>query len=189
MVLGIFGKAGCGKSTLANKLEERGAVRISLDEIGHDVLKDSKTQIVAAFDDRILTEDEIDRNKLAEKVFSDSKLLSTLNSIVHPVIKIKALEKLEDRSRLYVIEGALLQEIGLDEYCDKIIWLDCAREEAIERLIARGMSADRADSILKSQQHLEHLRETADAIVSTRGSTEDTFEKVKDILLKWSVVV
>ena len=49
IVLGIVGKAGSGKSTIASALEKSGAIRVSLDEIGHQALDSMKEEIRREF--------------------------------------------------------------------------------------------------------------------------------------------
>jgi uncharacterized FlgJ-related protein len=53
----------------------------------------------------------------------------------------------------------------------------------------RGMSKSRAESILASQQYLDSIKESVDAVVTTLGSSEETFEKLRSILFEWGIVV
>ncbi|HDP77851.1 MAG TPA: dephospho-CoA kinase [Mesotoga infera] len=190
MIVGFVGKAGSGKSTAAERLEGFGADIISLDELGHDSLDEKKEQIVDSFGKSILTCGKVDRKKLSKKVFQDSKLLLRLNEILHPVIRRKALKALEGcHSKLCIIDGALIHEIGLADYCDKVIWFECTNEASVERLMKRGMSRSLAESILHSQSHLDSMKVMVSAEVSTSGSIDETFDKVREILFEWGVVV
>jgi dephospho-CoA kinase len=189
-VIGLAGKAGSGKSTIAERLEKLGIERISLDEIGHSSLIEAKQEIVCSFGKRILTCDEVDRKKLSRIVFRDGSLLDRLNQIVHPIIKKKALEIVErSDSDLLLIDGALIHEIGLSSYCDKIIWFECADEEAVKRLVNRGISESQAKSILSSQSYLDRNKELANVVVSTSGSIEETFRTTMEVLFEWGIVV
>ncbi|MDD5681737.1 MAG: dephospho-CoA kinase [Mesotoga sp.] len=190
MVVGFVGKAGSGKSTAAERFERFGAEIISLDKLGHDALEEEKKQMVDSFGKSILTCDKVDRKKLSKKVFEDSKLLQKLDEILHPVIRRKALKALERcHSKLCIIDGALIHEIGLADYCDKVIWFECTNKSSVERLMKRGMSRVRAESILHSQSHLDSMKERVNAEVSTSGSIDETFEKVREVLFEWGVVV
>ncbi|MBN2254024.1 MAG: dephospho-CoA kinase [Kosmotogaceae bacterium] len=190
MVVGFVGKAGSGKSTAAERFEKYGADIISLDELGHDSLDEEKKQIIDSFGKNILTCGKVDRKKLSKKVFEDSKHLLRLNEIIHPVIRQKALKALEEcHSKLCIIDGALIHEIGLADYCDKVIWFECTNEASVERLMKRGMVRSRAESILHSQSHLDSIKELVSAKVSTSGSIDETFEKVREVLFGWGVVV
>ncbi|MBN2219496.1 MAG: dephospho-CoA kinase [Kosmotogaceae bacterium] len=190
MVVGFVGKAGSGKSTAAERIAKSEIKLISLDRLGHDSLKEERESLVNSFGRGILTCSNVDRKKLSRIVFENPDLLTKLNKILHPVIKRKALEIVgRDCSDHYIFDGALIHEIGLEEYCDKIIWFECPDEMAIERLMKRGISKSRAESILASQQYLDPIKESVDAVVTTSGSIEGTFEKVRSILFEWGIVV
>lgn len=188
-VLGVAGKAGSGKSTIASALEKSGAIRVSLDEIGHQALDSMKEEIRREFGECIMTGDSVDRKKLGDVVFNSPKLLERLNRIVHPVIRSVALAKMIDDTKLYVIDGALLHQIGLSEFCDKILWIECSPEETVRRLALRGMTEYKARLILQSQQHLDSLRDSADAIVDTSGDAAATLRKVEEVLFEWGIML
>jgi dephospho-CoA kinase len=189
MVLGLVGKAGSGKSTVADELERCGAKRISLDKLGHCVLAQSSKELIDIFGQISSESGEIDRGKLGNLVFSDRSALQKLNALIHPLIRSKALQEIDIDYPFSVIDGALLHEIGLSDYCDRIIWLDCPDEEAVRRLVARGMKREKAIAILRSQSHLETLKDSCDAVISTTGSTEATFMKVRSVLFEWGIMV
>ena len=50
MIIGITGKSGSGKSTLAKLYEESGYTRVSIDEIGHEVIDEHKEELEKVFD-------------------------------------------------------------------------------------------------------------------------------------------
>jgi dephospho-CoA kinase len=190
MVVGFVGKAGSGKSTAAERFKRLGAEIISLDELGHDSLDEEKERIIDSFGKTVLTCGKVDRKKLSKKVFEDSELLLRLNEILHPVIRRKALEALERcNSKLCIIDGALIHEIGLADRCDKVIWFECTKKASVERLMKRGMSKYRAESILRSQSYLNSKKELVSAEVSTSGSIDETFEKLREVLFGWGIVV
>ena len=188
-VLGVAGKAGSGKSTIASALEKSGAIRVSLDEIGHQALDSMKEEIRREFGEFVMTGDSVDRKKLGNAVFISPELLERLNRIVHPVIRSVALAKMSDDAKLYVIDGALLHEIGLSEFCDKILWMECSPEETERRLALRGMTECKARSILQSQQHLDRIRDSADAVVDTSGDAATTMRKVEEVLFEWGIML
>jgi len=100
------------------------------------------------------------------------------------------LEALEGcRSKLCIIDGALIHEIKLADRCDKLIWFECTNRASVERLMKRGMSRSRAESILHSQSHLDSIKELVSAEVSTSGSIDETFVKVREVLFGWGIVV
>ena len=89
MVIGIFGKSGCGKSTVCEYLRKKGFYVIDADKLGHKILKKGEEgykKVVDAFGDSFLDENlEIDRKKLGKYIFENKKA-DILSSISHPII-------------------------------------------------------------------------------------------------------
>ncbi|MBI5414372.1 dephospho-CoA kinase [Candidatus Peregrinibacteria bacterium] len=151
MIIGIFGKIGSGKTTLAlQKKHDEREMRwkiFEVDEIGRKMLKrrEIKKQILQSFpDENIWTDHEIDRKKLAEVVLSDIRKLRVLEKILHPKVKI-VLETEVKRARKngenVLIPCALPQKIDLGNLCDEIIMLRVSEKEAWKRLKeTRGLS-------------------------------------------------
>ena len=179
-LVGIVGKVGSGKSTVAKILEEKyGFIHIDVDKLGHDALVSEKNEIVSAFGTGILSEDgSVDRQKLGAVVFLHPDKLILLNSIVHPKMKRIVRETvLNSKNPLLVIDAALLFDMGLDDLCDFIIAVDAPEEDIIARVTAyRGWSVERVLSVLNSQKYLEFLKEKSHFIIFNSGS-RDKLEK------------
>ena len=91
ITIGISGRIGAGKSTVAKMFAERGAHVIDADAIAHGVLEepDAKAEIVARFGAEVLTKDgRVDRSVLAAHVFGASPAhaaaLADLETVIHP---------------------------------------------------------------------------------------------------------
>lgn len=116
--VGLTGDLGSGKSTVAQMLQERGAVIFSSDDMGRQLMQPGHEvfeQIVERFGAEIVGEDgKLDRAKLAALAF-DAKQprLEELNAIVHPAVlaaqagMLDALERKEPRA-IAVVESALI---------------------------------------------------------------------------------
>ncbi len=122
--------------------------------------------------DMLLPDGRFDRSKMAQKVFSDPKLLESVNKIVHPAVKryvnedIKRLLESENSPDFYVFEAALLLEEGYDELLDDMWYIYTDENERIRRLSeSRSMSAVRARSIMASQLPDEVFRERCDIVI------------------------
>ena len=117
-VLGITGGIGSGKSLALSYLQNKyNCFVIKADDIGNEVkLKGNSCYkaIVKLLGKDILGEDgEIDKNLMAEKIFSDSDLVEKVNSIIHPAVRkeIERLIKVNSKDyQIFVIEAALLCE-------------------------------------------------------------------------------
>ena len=88
MIIGLTGGICTGKSTVGRIFEEFGAHVIDADELAHGVIvKGSRVhdEIARIFGPSVvLTDGEIDRNKLGAIVFSNSGLRKRLEALVHP---------------------------------------------------------------------------------------------------------
>jgi len=182
LIIGVLGIAGSGKSTLSNVFQKKGFNIISLDEIGHRILDEEKDLVTSFFGNDILTENKIDRKKLGNLVFSSENKLILLNNIVHPKIKNRTISSIS-RDKNYIIEGALIVQIGLFEYLTHSVWIDIKEDIAINRLIKRGIKRQKALNIIKAQQFLYLDKEKCDYILDNNDGKDLFCEKI-DLLYK-----
>jgi dephospho-CoA kinase len=174
---------GCGKSTVAGMFEELGARVIDVDRIGHEVLKDRsvKEELKKLFGEIIFNEDEIDRKKLAKIVFEDVEKLSTLERIVHPIIKEKVRRLIEDSTGVVVLDAALLKRIGLDKLCDVIVTVKCDEEKIVERLKKKGFTEEEIKRRLAAQRDVVEegvVIENNCDLVSLRRKVRDIYNRL-----------
>lgn len=187
-VVGITGKAGSGKSLLANVFEYKGAARICLDEVGHSVLHEITDELTKAFGSSVVSEGIVDRRKLSNIVFSSHEKLAVLNKLTHPLIKSRTLEILSGlNSQLAVIEGALLFDIGLADACDKVIWIESSEEIIHKRLETRGMDRDKIERIVSLHRGLEKYRSLCDAVIVNDSTPKDLVQRLFQLLHEWRI--
>ena len=128
-VIGITGGVGAGKTQILEYLNNKyGATICQADAVGKKLQKKGTEcfdAIVAHFGTEILdAKGELDREKLADIVFSDKVELSVLNSIVHPAVKEEIYKKIAKEERkntnLFILESAILIEDHYEEICDNM---------------------------------------------------------------------
>ena len=88
--IGLTGPIGCGKSTVAGWLGERGAVVVDADAVARQVTEqaDVAAAVVARFGPDVRRADgSIDRAALGRVVFADPVALRALEAIVHPAVR------------------------------------------------------------------------------------------------------
>lgn len=183
MVIGIVGKVGSGKSTVASILNERfGFHHIDVDHFGHLALEKEEKSLAAAFGEGVRGNNgAIDRKKLGDIVFSSPDKLLRLNSIVHPRMKKEIADFIGLASDTrFVIDGALLFEIGLDDICDFIITVEAPDWEILDRVHKyRGWECEKAKKVLASQEYLKFLKEKTDFLIFNNGNREKLMKQIE----------
>ena len=116
---------------------------------------------------------EIDRKKLGNLVFSDPALLNSLNSLLHPLVKKDFDEwcKTQEKQQYVIQEAAIILESGYKDKFDKIIYVACLREVAIERVIRRD-KVNREDVLKRMKFQYEDSKKAAmsDYVIRNDGS-------------------
>jgi dephospho-CoA kinase len=195
MIVGIIGGIGSGKSLVAGELVKHGGYLIAGDSLGHEALQrpDIKEEVVRRWGRDVLDErGEVQRRRLSHKVFADLKELRALEALVFPWIRHRIWEEIAKAraagSRLIVLDAAVMMEAGWDKHCDKVIFVDAAREVRLERLLEkRGWSAEEVLARESSQLPVEDKRRRADAVIHNSGPPERVAEQVEKLLREWRI--
>ena len=143
MIIGLTGGIGSGKTTVAQLFETMGCVIYNSDERAKELYFQPtiKQQVVNLLGkDAYLNENEIDKNYISQKIFSDSNLLHQLNKIIHPAVKedfIKFKNKFSPET-IILKETALLFETSTDKDLDYSILVTAPIQIKIERVMKRN---------------------------------------------------
>ena len=181
--IGITGGVGAGKSRILAYLEEKyKAVVIRSDDLAKELMEESplKDRLMDIFsEDGVFDNDgNMDRKKMSDLVFHHREKLDLLNKTVHPAVKdeiIKIRDRLskEGRTRLLVLEAALLLEEHYEEITDQIWYIYASEDTRRQRLKeSRGYSDDRIDSMFRDQKSEEEFRRLTDLTIDNDGSFE-----------------
>lgn len=187
MIIGITGSIACGKSTVSNYLKSKGYIVIDADKIGHEALDDDyvKEKLILAFGNEILDDNKINRQKLGELVFGSSSNLNVLNSIIHPEIRKKILQKIDKNNdkEFIFIDVALLFEAKFDDLVDKIIVVYVDKNTQLTRLMKRNsISEKEALSRIVSQMSPIEKAKLGDYTVNNNLDVINTYEQVDKVL-------
>jgi dephospho-CoA kinase len=187
--VGLTGPIGCGKSTVAGWLEDRGAVVVDADVIARDVTapgEPAHDAVLARFGDAVRGPDgSLDRAALGRIVFAEPARLAELEEIVHPAVRpriLAAIAAADDAGALgIVVEAIKLVEGGLAELCDEVWLVTCDPGVQRERVILRGSAPDDADRRMAAQAGLtRRLRMAATRVVDTTEPLEATRRLVSE---------
>lgn len=189
--VGLTGGIASGKSTVAQMFVARGAYLIDFDKLAHEVQEPGKKawqEIIKYFGEGILTSDDlIDRNRLAQIVFTDKKKLEALNNIVHPLVYELWQERLgeikkHEKHAIVLSDVPLLFEGKMKDLFDLTLLILILPEEQIIRLMARnGLSRDDAQLRLKNQMPIADKIGLADIVIDNQSDLSQTEKKVVEI--------
>ncbi len=178
LAVGLTGGIGSGKSAVADRLVERGAVLIDADQVARDVVAPggpAYQPLVDRFGRGILAPDgTIDRKALAAVAFADEETRLALNAITHPAIgvaMIEARDALADTDEIVVLAIPLLTAAHRDTVrLHKVVVVDCPTDIALERLLSqRGFDRADAEARIRSQISREERVKEADYVLDNSG--------------------
>lgn len=193
MILGVTGGIACGKSTVTEAFRTLGAEVISADQLAREAVQPGSTALAALverFGPGILLPDgHLNRNVLAELVFTDGDARTDLNRITHPAIAALAEERLGQlrsaQAPLIVYEAPLLFEAGAEKRVDAVLVVTATLEQQIERLRHRdGLNKEQALARLQAQMPLAEKLRRADYVIDNSGPVEATANQVRLLYLR-----
>lgn len=169
-------------------LRELGAEVLDADEAAHDVYEPGGPAfdaVVREFGPEYVRDGRIDRKRLGELVFNDEAARHRLNAIVHPQVRewmaARTAEAAERGVNVVVQEVPLLFENGLERLYSQVVLVYAPEPVQVQRLVARGVSEERARAIVASQMPIEEKRRLADHVIDNSGGPEATRTQVKTL--------
>ncbi|WP_045741290.1 dephospho-CoA kinase [Actinoplanes rectilineatus] len=188
LMVGLTGGIGAGKSAVASRLAERGAVIVDADVLAREVVRpgtDGLAEIVAAFGSGVLTpEGDLDRPALGAKVFGDEAARRRLEQIIHPRVRARtaALTHQAPSDAIVVNDVPLLVETGLSATYHLVIVVDADREVRARRLTQmRGMSAADAAARIGAQIDDESRRAAGDVVLANDGDLDQLHARIDEL--------
>jgi len=159
IIIGLIGRIGAGKSTVARRFAALGGQVIDADRIAHDVLEEP--DVVGLIADRFGPEvlddaGRVRRRVVADRVFGSTPdhavALAWLEAQVHPRVRSRIREQLAalrthaGPETVVVLDVPLLVQSGWADQCDRLVMVNCREDERRRRLEARQWSADEREA-------------------------------------------
>jgi dephospho-CoA kinase len=192
-IIGMTGGIGSGKSEALKIFKSLSIKVIDLDNISKEITETSHQaiqEIKLVFGDTIFDKDnQLDRKKLKEIIFSDKNKKINLEKILHP----KIYEEVKKRLNTLYHESYVVIDIPLlfetNQYTSLIsrsLVIDCKENDQIERVKKRdGIDISVIQSIIDQQINRSSRIEKADDVVINDGSIEKLEESIKSLHKKY----
>jgi dephospho-CoA kinase len=187
-LIGLTGGIASGKSTIARRLAEHGAIIIDADIVSREVVAPGSPALASIAlefgGDMIDSEGTLSRAKLGALVFSDAEKLEKLNAIMHPAVKTRSAEVLakaraDNPDSVIVYDVPLLVEADIARNYDEIIVASAPEETRIKRMIQlRGLTDEEAKARIGAQASEAKRLAIADVVIDTGGNLQHTLEQV-----------
>lgn len=199
-VIGITGGVGAGKSAILKYIAQNFKAEILLaDEVAHIVKEPGEVcyePLIKLLGEDVLEEREdlqeekpqIDKKKMAEKIFADQEILQKVNELIHPAVKkyiVDAIETAikEGEKDYFFVEAALLIEDHYDEIVDEMWYIRADPAIRRERLKeTRGYSDEKIDAIMATQLSEEEYIAHCKHIIDNSTTKEDAYLQIEKAL-------
>ncbi|MCV3263608.1 dephospho-CoA kinase [Vibrio harveyi] len=191
-VISLTGGIASGKTTVANLFKQQFKIDIvDADIVAREVVEPGTpglNAIMEHFGTDIVRDDQtLDRAKLREKIFSNPEEKAWVNGLLHPMIREKMIEDLEQVTSDYaLLVVPLLVENKLDSLCERVLVVDVEPQTQISRTVKRdNVSEEQAKAILASQASREQRLALADDVVKNNPDDPDLLLQITDLHEKY----
>ena len=187
MVIGLTGNYGMGKSFVLSVFRELGAVVLDSDEIVHLLLQDSRVILSIGKilgEQAVKNDGSLNKIKIAEIIFNNSKLRAKLEKLLHPLVFEKVegfLRKNEGKKQVVVVEVPLLFEGRYQGRFHRTVTVFTTQKTALERLGKGGISRSNAMKRLKAQLPILIKKKKANYLINNNGTKQRTRKQVEDV--------
>lgn len=186
--IALTGGIASGKTTIAMRLRELGAVVLDADAFARQAVEPGTPGLRAVkerFGDAVIAPDgTLDRAALGAIIFADADEREALGGILHPEIRrltddAKRAARADDPEAIVVHDIPLLLESRHNYDYDEIWVADAPAEVRLERLVAdRALDRVEAQRRIDAQVSDDERRRIADVLFDTTASIGETLEQL-----------
>jgi dephospho-CoA kinase len=183
--VGLTGGIGSGKSTVARRFRELGAIVIDADQLAREVVTVGSTGLAAVherFGDAVLAADgSLDRGALGEIVFADPQARKDLEAITHPLIsaRTRSLMASAPPDRVVVHDVPLLVEKQMSAAYHLTVVVGADEDIRMARLTGgRGVTEADALARIAAQACDGQRRAAADVWLDNNGTVRGLLAQV-----------
>ncbi len=210
MIIGITGNSGSGKTLICKELVEmakKGSVpffakrnemgQITFDPVlidADEIVKEMSMQgtiyfkeVVKEFGEDILLENgEIDKERLANIIFTNTEKRESLNLLTFKYVVDEIKRKVNlSKSKTVIIDAPLLIESGLNEICDVVISVIADEDVKIKRICKRdNIDENLARARIKAQPKDDFYIKNSELVIvnNDNSNLEEHINCIKEII-------
>ena len=189
--IGITGTIASGKTSVSILLRRHGYSVFNSDQYAKMALHRGNVcfeRLIGVLGEDVLDHSgDIDRAKMAQRIFTDEEARLKVNGIVHPYVR-------EGMERFFSARGdepfafaevPLLFEAHMEDAFDEICVITCSKETAIQRMMEdRDYTQEEAENRYRSQIDPELQKEKADTVIVNDGTLTELNSEVNAWLRK-----
>jgi dephospho-CoA kinase len=190
-VVGLTGGIGSGKSAAAEEFGRLGATLVDTDAIAHKLTEEGGAalpEIERLFGREFIRDGHMDRQRMRERVFSDPAAKSTLEGLLHPMIRAEAERRIAAAAGPYVIEVVplLVESPGYRRRVNRVLVVDAPETAQVARVQTRsGLAEKEVRAIMRGQATREARLAAADDVIDNGGSLEALHKQVAALHQKY----
>ncbi len=174
-IFALTGNMGCGKSVIAQFLQKNhpDIYLFNCDQIAKDLIFDPKNTKKVQ---NILDIKSIDKQEIAKIIFNNSEKKQALENFIHPLVwqQLEEVIKKQNKNTIFIVESAILYEIGKDKDINNVILATCDYQEQKNRIKNRDNLSDKEiEKRLKDQLPTKLKESKSSIIINTNCSLKE----------------
>jgi len=180
-VIGITGSLASGKSTVAQLIAKKKYSLFNADKVVSALYKNSKfiSLIIKKF--KLSNKKEI-KNQVKLRIIKNKKKLEMLEAIIHPLVRKEMNNFLKIKNKILVLELPLLIESKLNNYFDKIIFVDARKKLRLKRYLKRNNYKKTFEILNKRQLSSIVKKKSCDLIINNNYSMSILKKNIKNFI-------
>ncbi|WP_305373869.1 dephospho-CoA kinase [Photobacterium leiognathi] len=192
LVIGLTGGIGSGKTTVANLFTDTyGIDIIDADIVAREVVEPNTFGLNAIIEkcgkEILLKDGTLNRSKLRDAIFSQPELKTWLNNLLHPLIREKMQQDINQSQSPYcLLVVPLMVENNLQTMTNRLLVVDVDEQVQIQRTQQRdNVSVEQIKNILASQASRDQRLDAADDVITNNGDNKALVSQVEQLHLQY----
>lgn len=188
-IIGLTGGIATGKSTVSHYLATVCHIQVlDADTYAREAVE-KNSPILQTIKERYGSDicfenGELNRKKLGNLIFNNSREKQWLECQIHPYVRQRFQEEIkQSQQEIILLDIPLLFESQLTHLVTEIWVVYCSYEQQLQRLMNRNhLSEEEAIARIKSQLPIEDKVKKADVVLDNSSTLEDLYQQIEQII-------